>query len=240
MAWFKHKEKVQVTATVSVTLVQPQNDYVPPADKRTNICPNCGATLAKVPGAKTKCPHCGRFMYVRTDPHINARVVVGEDDLEAVDDAIAVANGTWEERKASKAHRAKATADLTKSFGFAPSEADVTWRVLNEDFLDAVKRGDGYAIFTTSGGMTNELVRAKKYADAVRMVARVIVNWWVDQDHDIPPAWIQVVDKALKNGITLDEARDLFIAGAAGISAIPRYRVDAAKVWEGVLSQLGK
>jgi len=37
-------------------------------DERKAECPNCHKILSKIPGAKTKCPHCDEFMFVRTRP----------------------------------------------------------------------------------------------------------------------------------------------------------------------------
>jgi predicted RNA-binding Zn-ribbon protein involved in translation (DUF1610 family) len=54
----------------------------PPIDARTPECPYCKGELKKIPGAKTKCPHCGQFMYVRTSPNEERYVHVnrGDDD----------------------------------------------------------------------------------------------------------------------------------------------------------------
>ncbi len=55
-------------------------------DQRKAKCPSCDQALAKIPGSKTKCPHCGVFMYIRTRPRDRARVVVtkaGADQIAA-------------------------------------------------------------------------------------------------------------------------------------------------------------
>lgn len=210
----------------------------PAEDRRTDICPYCGGQLKKIPAAKTKCPHCGNSMYVRVDPRINARVVVTQAGLEGIEDANAVAHGTWEERRQDKIDRAAVRDRLAQNFGPMPDEADVSWGFLNKKFMRAVACDDGYSMFTTACEMTDQLVREKKYPEAVRMVARVVVNNWVNSAHDIPPAWVGVVEKALSNGVTVDEARDLFIGGAAALHAIPCYRVDASEIWDNLANQL--
>lgn len=46
------------------------------SDKRNAQCPTCDKELKKIPGAKTKCPYCSQFMYVRTLPKTNERMVL--------------------------------------------------------------------------------------------------------------------------------------------------------------------
>lgn len=53
-------------------------------DERKAECPNCAGALEKVPGAKTKCPHCGEFMLVRTRPD-NVRLVLTEKQANEVE-----------------------------------------------------------------------------------------------------------------------------------------------------------
>ncbi|MCU1471026.1 MAG: hypothetical protein JWQ39_2175 [Glaciihabitans sp.] len=124
-------------------VVSPTSTYVAPGDQRNVECPECHAPLAKVPGAKTKCPTYGQYMYVRVDPRINARVIVAEADLDAMEDEIAKANGTWPERLREKEHVAEVTKRLTKQFGFAPSANDVQWGVFQDDQLAAAVDKNG-------------------------------------------------------------------------------------------------
>lgn len=55
-------------------------------DQRRAECPYCQKPLRKVPGAKTKCPHCGEFMFVRTRPQDGARVVVTTDEARRIEE----------------------------------------------------------------------------------------------------------------------------------------------------------
>jgi len=117
--------------------------YVPPTDSRVAACPNCLKALKKVPGAKTKCPMCSEYMYVRTNPHTRERVVVTEAQAEVIDDEIAKLNGTYEVRLAEKRRKDKVKEDLTKSFkGKEPSKQDIEWRILNQDAMTYAKSKD--------------------------------------------------------------------------------------------------
>ena len=109
--------------------------YVEPTDARVAACPSCGSALNKVPGAKTKCPHCGEFMFVRTDSKTNSRVVVTADEVEAIEDEWAKINGTWDDRKQQKDRFSQAKSDLSEQFGTTASDSDVNWRLLNEDSI---------------------------------------------------------------------------------------------------------
>src|SRR3989442_5791851 len=49
------------------------------------VCPNCSKLLDKIPGRKSKCPHCAEYIYVRTRPvdllcncQVCARIVRGD------------------------------------------------------------------------------------------------------------------------------------------------------------------
>ena len=58
------------------------NQQSEPKDERKAECPNCHKALSKIPSAKTKCPHCGENMFVRTRPKDNARVVVTKAEAD--------------------------------------------------------------------------------------------------------------------------------------------------------------
>ncbi len=50
------------------------------------VCPYCGNQLAKKPGRKAKCPDCGNFIHVRTRPLDNQKVLVTEQQMEAINE----------------------------------------------------------------------------------------------------------------------------------------------------------
>jgi predicted RNA-binding Zn-ribbon protein involved in translation (DUF1610 family) len=52
--------------------------HVDELDQRKAECPSCHQALKKIPGSKTKCPHCGEYMYVRTRPQDRTRVIVNK------------------------------------------------------------------------------------------------------------------------------------------------------------------
>ena len=57
-----------------------------PLDGREAVCPHCNGVLKKIPGAKTKCPLCYGYIYVRTEPTSNTRILVSESRANEIDD----------------------------------------------------------------------------------------------------------------------------------------------------------
>jgi hypothetical protein len=132
----------QVSVEISVSQPDPAAayEYTPPKDNRAAVCPNCSAQLKKVPGSKTKCPFCSKFMFVRTEPHTRTRVIVTEAGAEEIDDEIAKLNGTWEDRLREKQRLAKTKADLKKKFGGQePSKDDIEWSIAIQDSMTYAK-----------------------------------------------------------------------------------------------------
>lgn len=111
-------------------------------DERKAECPTCQGTLKKIPGSKTKCPHCGQFVYVRIRPNDQVRVIVTEADAHKIDEEWAIVNGTHEQFIAEK----KAIEDerdvLRKRFGKEPPENDVKWAIFLKQKLQHARAGN--------------------------------------------------------------------------------------------------
>ncbi len=155
-------EEIDVVATFG------NSDYVEPTDARTAICPSCGFGLNKVPGAKTKCPHCAAFMYVRTDPETNSRVVVTAERAEEIEDEWSKINGTWEFRQEEKRRYQATKEQLTKNFnGAVPSDNDIKWSLLNEDSIKHASVQDWGLYRNTIFQMGEILRKEEKHAMAL-------------------------------------------------------------------------
>ncbi len=155
-------EEIDVVATFG------NSDYVEPTDARTAICPSCGFGLNKVPGAKTKCPHCAAFMYVRTDPETNSRVVVTAERAEEIEDEWSKINGTWEFRQEEKLRYQATKEQLTKNFnGAVPSDNDIKWSLLNEDSIKHASVQDWGLYRNTIFQMGEILRKEEKHAMAL-------------------------------------------------------------------------
>ena len=124
-----------ISVSISTDNHEHSNFYADWKDDRKAQCPYCNSQLKKVPGAKTKCPSCEKYMYVRMDPRSKSQRVVTEEEVELIEDERAKLNGTWDIRLAEKERKHKVTKDLTREFGKEPSENDVKWRLHNQDLL---------------------------------------------------------------------------------------------------------
>ena len=123
----------------------PQPDPTPelkPIGNADPICPYCGKALAKMPGRKKKCPHCGEFIFVRTRPIDGESVLVTKDQVELIAEQWAIKNGTHKEYLEGRAIFDEARKSLEKEYGFKPPENDVKWRVLSQQQLDYVEKGN--------------------------------------------------------------------------------------------------
>lgn len=138
-------------------------------DERKAKCPNCHEALKKVPGAKTKCPHCGKFMFVRTTPD-NVRLVVTKDEAEKIDEQWRIENGTQETYlEEQKKFKDKKEALRKKFGGKESSDHDVQWGLLNEDLLNYAKSGQWVSYRSAIFQMAEILRKEKRLKEALRM-----------------------------------------------------------------------
>ncbi len=109
-------------------------------DERKAECPYCRAALKKVPGAKTKCPNCREYMYVRTRPD-GVRLVVTKADADDIDEQWRIENGTQDAYLAHQERYMEEKESLRVKFGGKePSDRDVQWSMLNKDLLITASR----------------------------------------------------------------------------------------------------
>src|SRR3989338_1777077 len=112
-------------------------------DERKAECPYCHKALSKIPGETTKCPHCGEFIFVRTRPKDNARVVVTKAEADKIDEEWTIVAGTHDIFVAEKEEFAKEKEILRKRFGGKePSDNDVRWGLLNKQIIESAKNSN--------------------------------------------------------------------------------------------------
>jgi len=118
-------------------------------DLRKAECPSCHGQLKKIPGSKTKCPHCGNYIHVLTRPSDNARVVVDEVNAEKIREEWAIKTGRHDiylvekrSKEAEKQEKEIIHQTLLKKFGKEPSKDDIEWSFSNNRLVDAMKQND--------------------------------------------------------------------------------------------------
>lgn len=143
-------------------------------DERKAECPDCHKALSKIPGAKTKCPHCGEFIFVRTRPKDNARVVVTKAEADKIDEEWTIVAGTHDIFVAEKEEFAKEKEILRKRFGGKePSDNDVRWGLLNKQLMEHAKNGD-WGLYRNARFQMAEILRGEmKLKDALRTYLEV-------------------------------------------------------------------
>ena len=98
-------------------------DKINPIDQEIEpICPTCNGLLNDVPKRKTKCPHCGKFIFLKYSPSNPIKRLVTEIENEAIEKE-------WEIRQFKQSLIQKLS-----SFGITESDLDK----LNTDYINKI------------------------------------------------------------------------------------------------------
>jgi hypothetical protein len=115
-----------------------------PTDLRKAECPYCFQALKKIPGAKTMCPHCSCFMFVRTRPEDFSRVVVTSAEAARIETDFQILAGAREPdfryittESEVKAERERLKESFAAKAGTGPSDDDVKWGLLNQKAINS-------------------------------------------------------------------------------------------------------
>ena len=161
-------------------------------DDRKAKCPNCHNKLKKVPGAKTKCPHCGESMFVRTTTD-NVRIVVTKKEADKIDEEWRIENGTQEAFLAEEKKYSDRKDVLRKKFGGKePVENDVQWSLLNEEILNTARSAQWGLYRNARFEMAEILGKENKLKGALKMYLGVCyldingaTNMLTDENGDV-------------------------------------------------------
>jgi predicted RNA-binding Zn-ribbon protein involved in translation (DUF1610 family) len=106
------------------------------------VCPYCDVALEERPARKNKCPNCGNFIYVRTRPVDDKKVLVTEAQIDLIEEQWAIYHGIHDEYLTQKAIVEQEKAELTQRFGCPPAQNDVQWSLLNKQIIEHSKSGN--------------------------------------------------------------------------------------------------
>jgi DNA-directed RNA polymerase subunit RPC12/RpoP len=131
------------------------------------VCPNCGKAIESKPSRKKKCPECGKFMFVRTRPSDNKKVLVTEAQAEVIEEQWSINNGTHEAYLSEKKAFENEKASQTTRFGCVPSDNDVKWGLLNKQLTEQALSGDWGFYRNTKFQMAEILRKEEKLKSAL-------------------------------------------------------------------------
>jgi len=170
-------------------------------------CPYCNDHLDKKPAQKKQCPHCGKYIYVRTRPQDNTKVLVTDEQVEVIEEQWSIVNGTHDEYLASKQKTEAVRSQLAKQFGAAPSENDVKWSLLNEEAMEHCLNGDWGLYRNTRFEMAEILRKESKFKQALFYYC-----WVCYLDLNGPRNTGGVKDPALRSNHPPFSLREAFLA----------------------------
>lgn len=213
-------------------------------------CPNCGVLLPTLPTRKTRCKSCGLFMYVRTRPQDGLRVLLTEQDAQAVE-------AQWhqyEEEKAQITPRPEQTmaeirGALHKQFGRPPSEPDVLWRVFNSELI-RFSSTESWALYTHVLFEMAELQRAQgregAALDIYFQAVHLAMNGPRNIDRELvragyprfsPPGFVpetylrRVVRAQRVLGLSAEQLKAMYLATASRASSELKLPLPAESTW---------
>lgn len=208
-----------------------------------STCPYCGHTLAKKPLRKKKCPSCGNYIYVRSTPTGEKKILVTEHEAARIDDQ-------WHHHH----HRNLLDTDpdyrreyehlkaqLTVERGEEPSAGEVRWVLAGRHLVQCVRDGDWGIYRDTKVEMARQLEEEQKlrqalgtylevcYLDANGPCNRGAKPFDPGQAVMAPVITRKVRELSRSLGLQPDEVKRLFTE-AAGIyhDDLP---VDSAEAW---------
>ncbi|OGJ61577.1 hypothetical protein A3C37_01425 [Candidatus Peribacteria bacterium RIFCSPHIGHO2_02_FULL_53_20] len=114
----------------------PKKKAVHTTRKISSSCPYCHVSLEKTPGRKSKCPHCGKDMYVRTTQKIFDSHLLTKDQALATD---AIRENAWNGLDADVFRTLIQSRPHDKP-------TDVLWNYFQKKNLEMMKRGDFQAL----------------------------------------------------------------------------------------------
>jgi DNA-directed RNA polymerase subunit RPC12/RpoP len=218
------------------------------------ICPHCNQPLDKKPSRKKKCPHCGEFIFVRTRPSDEQRVLVTEDQAEEIEEQWSIVNGTHGEYLAKKKRFADEKAKLAKRFGREPSDNDITWSLLNQELMVHASQ-QNWGLFRNAKMQMADILRKESrlvvalgmyfevcYLDlngpnnmsgvTDRKLLKQFPPWNPKQDALLAPSIVGRIARLIQKTETDErQAEELFVSRASKLKESLRLPVTVGKAW---------
>lgn len=137
------------------------------------ICPNCNKQLEKKPGRKSKCPHCGNFIYVRTRPLDRQRVLVTESQASELEEQWSRTSSLDIRDHVERDEIERVQDAFRKKSGAKLSEGDAKLYIFNKELLEHANNGDWGLYRNTKLSMGSVLENEGKLKQALQTYLEV-------------------------------------------------------------------
>ena len=213
-------------------------------------CPYCASMLEKRPLRKKKCPNCGNFVYVRSTPTGQKKLLVTEQQASGIDNA-------WRHYHREKLLESdpeyrreyeQVKAELMIERGTEPPAGDIRWALAKKQLLQHVRDGDWGLYRNTKVEMAQQLQGERKlrqalgtylevcYLDANGPCNRGAKPFDANQAVMAPGIISEVRELSRGLGLQPDEVQGLFIEAAEIYhDELP---VGSARAWDRLLLEL--
>lgn len=155
-----------------------------------SLCPYCNNLLEKKPKKKTKCPHCSNYIFVRTRPLDNKKILIKDDQKELIKEQWAIKNDTHDLYLQERDLFNKTKKKLIQKNGHA-SDNDTKWFLLNQEGLQYANKHKWGLYRNTRFSMAEILNKEKKFKSALLMYFEVCyidlngpTNYGIIEDND--------------------------------------------------------
>lgn len=141
----------------------------------TANCPYCGIELSKFPARKTKCKNCGKYMYVRTRPADNQRIIIKEEEISIIQDEWDKKNNVYElkQKEKTRFELKKAYLMQVRKTNYV-SDNDVYWNLYQEDRAIALSNKEYMLYADITDSMGDILFEEKKYKAALQYYCEMV------------------------------------------------------------------
>jgi hypothetical protein len=174
------------------------------------ICPNCQATLAKMPKRKSKCKSCGEPVFPRTLPNDDEPRLYNEATRPLFEEVCAYQTDEWIQWRTYRLHdeltckkHDAIRLTLAEEWNVLPttiSEGDITWREHHYALDKAIEKGDNFGAYLANEKLLKQLNGEVKYDKMFPIISQCLFfhyRAW-DGGADLSPVLRQIIATAMK------------------------------------------
>lgn len=172
--FYKKTKKLNFNIEIKTTYKYPVKGWENIVHKNigmeNKICPYCGNILEKFPSRKKQCKACKNYMYIRTRPYDNKKVIVTEQEIEIIKEDELKKYGEYEEYliQKQKFEQEKDWLKKIRNCNYVPNE-DVQWSLYNKDRLLLFSQQNWKEYMEITSKMAQQLYIEKKYDDSLEL-----------------------------------------------------------------------